>query len=608
MNLQKAGLPITKVALMQLRSGLPSAAMNTLVANGFSAAKAKKFLRRASVMGADVLKTPSEYQSTSDEDLDGMDDTDDDPMMSEDGYTTITPHFDEDEMLIALEDPPDDEPQAEDPPQEAYEAMKFQTPLDKEEEFLLSTTPFLQDDPHGHGDPIRWIDEPDHEEWLENRASEKHKGMDEVLEDTMYGNLTEEEMMDRAGSEVGRFGLSSLKKGLRSAGRGLKKAGRVATMPVAKLASVVKKFVPGRDAGKAKMVKSLNAKLVREHANWLATNDRKRGVKKPVSAYVPTARLWAKNKLQQAGLPTSFTSGSTVAGNILGSDSCGDWWNPLSWFKAKAKYVLINTEGERVAEMSETEYQAYAGTKAAMATSQQPQEEGAPSPEEAPQEPQEPSAEEAPPEDASEGDFASDLTSAFQKGRKAGEEHLDESEGDDMIGKYYRSIKDPLADIEGGLAIAGNGDIVRTGDFVGNLTRRFVQSRSRGDFSEGAAEEALVEATGDADVGRHFRPGIRAARFMNRRGGGWGGRPGFKGPPASPEAQALKTSIKTQLASKVVSQALVTKWAAARAGQPDGNLFNKFYARMGRCIAKRGGTISADKSETAGMGDFVGWA
>jgi hypothetical protein len=201
------------------------------------------------------------------------------------------------------------------------------------------------------------------------------------------------------------------------------------------------------------------------------------------------------------------------------------------------------------------------------------------------------------------------LTSAFKKGREAGEEHLDESEGDDMIGKYYRSIKDPLADIEGGLAIAGNGDIVRAGDFTRDLTRRFVSGRCGQDFSEGAAEEALVEATGDADIGRRFRPRIRVARFKQglRRGGGQGG--GQSGlPPASPEAQALKDSIKRQLPSKVVSQTLVTKWAAARAGQPDGFIYNKFYARMQKCIARRGASISADKSETVGMGDFVGWA
>jgi len=574
--------------------------------------------------GADVLETAPEYQSTSDEDLDGMDDSDDDAMVSEDGYTTVRPSFDEDDMLEALEDPMITEPQGDEPPQEAYEDMKFQAPLDEEEEILLSSTPFLQDDPHGRGDPIRWIDDPDHEEWIEHRTLDREKGMDAVLEDTMYGSrLTEEELMDRAGAEVGRFGLSTLKRGVRAAGRGIKRAGSVATRPVAKLASVVKKFVPGRDAGKAKMVKDLNAKLVREHANYLATQDRKRGVRKPISAYTATSRVWAKNKIQAAGLPISFTTGSTVAGNILGDSACGSWWNPLSWFSAKTKYVLLNTQGERVAEMSESEYGAYNAAKFAQATQQAPDGSQTAPPDGSQPPPDDGSQAMAPPDDGSVApppddgspppddgsqgdDFTSALTSAFKKGREAGEQHFDDSEGeDDMIGKYYRSIKDPLADIEGGLAIAANGDIVRAGDFTHDITGHFVRGRYGDDFSEGAAEEALIEVTGDADIGRRFRPRIRVAREGRRRGG-WRGKPQL--PPPSPEAAALKASIKRQLPSKIVSQALVTKWAAARAGGPDGHMYNMFLKRMQKCIARRGATISADKSETAGMGDFVGWA
>ena len=52
----------------------------------------------------------------------------------------------------------------------------------------------------------------------------------------------------------------------------------------------------------------------------------------------------------------------------------GSWWNPFSWFKKKTQYVLLNTRGERMAEMTETEYQAYAGTRAAQIVSEQEQE------------------------------------------------------------------------------------------------------------------------------------------------------------------------------------------------------------------------------------------
>lgn len=282
----------------------------------------------------------------------------------------------------------------------------------------------------------------------------------------------------------------------------------------------------------------------------------------------------------------------------------------MSWFKSKTKYVLLNTQGERVAEMSQTEYEAYAGTKAAMATTdaqaqaeaqQQQQADGGPPPEESAP-PEAPPPEEAAPEAASEGDFASDLTTAFHKGRGAGEEQFDTSEGDDMIGKYYRSINDPLADIEGGLAIGPNGDIIRSGE-SGDITKNFVQGRFGSDFSEGAAEEALIEVTGDADIGRRFRPRIRVAREGKRRR-----REGVRMPPESPQARALRVIIKRQIPSRVVSKTLVVNWATARAGAPDGHIHRMFYERMLHCIRRRGATLSASKSATAGMGDFVGWA
>lgn len=547
------------------------------------------------------------YQDTGDEDLDGSDDFDDDKMISEDGYATMSPAFDESEMLEALEDPSPTEPQAELEPQEAYEAMKFQAPLSKEERAILTATPFLQEDPRGgNSAPIRWVDDADHFEWMHQRMKDRHKAMDEVLEDEMYGaSMTEEEAMDRAGTEVGfklRLRKPKIGKFVRKVGRGVRRAGAVVARPVSKL---VKKFVPGRDAGKAKMVKGLNAKLVKEHTNFLMVSDRKRGIKKPRSAYGAVAKLWAKNQIQKAGLPTSYAAGSEVAGDILGVDCCGAWYNPFSWFSKKVKYVLVNTEGERLAEMTQTEYEAYAGTKAAQATQQpgegEPPPEGEAPPEGAEAPPEEPPPEEPPPEEAA-GDWKS-VAAAFHQGKKAGESEFSpesESEGD-LMGKYYRSIKDPLADIDGDIYVNAAGDIVRqselSGDFVGDFVGQFVD----GSVSRGAVEEALVEATGDADVGRRLG-GLRRALGKVR-----GLRRGPK-TPASPEAQALKVRIKAQIPSGIVSKALVQKWATARSGQPSGRKRRKYYKRMKHAINKRNAKVSKEKSETAGMGDFVGWA
>lgn len=323
------------------------------------------------------------YMDTADEDLDGKDDTDDDGMMTEDGFGVVTPAFDESETLESLEDPDEDEPQAELPPQEAYDAMKYMAPLSRSETQILEDTPFL--DEH-----MRWVDDPDHSEAMMSAMRDGHKGMDKVLEDQMYGD---------SGSG---FSLrpKKLLKGVRRGAAGFR---RIASA----VASTATKFVPGRDKKKAQLVKGLNAKLVRERANWLQNSDLKKGTKAPRSKYETLAKAWSKSQLAKAGIPTSFASGSNpITASILGSDVIGSWYNPFSWFSSKAKYILVDTEGQRLAEMNATEYQAYEGARAA----QQESPEGA-SPEQPPEEANMPTADES--------------------------------------GKLYRSIKDPLDGLSG---------------------------------------------------------------------------------------------------------------------------------------------------------------
>lgn len=399
------------------------------------------FRHRTFSNGEDIYQhAVSKLQVTSDEDLDGEDDADDDAMVDEDGYTSMTPAFDEEETLEALEDPMPTEPQAELEPQEAYEAMQFMAPLSNEEEDVLRSTPFLQADPRSTGlqHPVRWVDDPDHFEWLTQRMKDRQNAMDEVLEDEMYGDemdgLTEEEAMDRNGSEVFDESGFSLRSAFRRVGRGISRGARglahgvsygargLANLPKSAW-NTVKSFVPGRDKRKAALIKRLNAKLVKEHTNFLMMTDAKRGVFKPRATYVARSRMWSKNKIQRAGLPTSFTAGSATSSAILGDDVMGTWWNPFTWFESKTNYVLVNTKGERMAEMSETEYQAYAGTQRAVQMQQQqqqeqqpgvPQEVGPPPeayagpPPEAygpPPEAYGPPPEEAPPEGGVDGDY-----------------------------------------------------------------------------------------------------------------------------------------------------------------------------------------------------------
>jgi hypothetical protein len=194
--------------------------------------------------------------------------------------------------------------------------------------------------------------------------------------------------------------------------------------------------------------------------------------------------------------------------------------------------------------------------------------------------------------DKTTGDWQT-FANTFAQSRKAGESAFlpkpeDDAEGD-FVGKLYRSIKDPLADMEGdSMFVDGDGNIVReselTGDFVGSNDNLF-----------GAEEERAIEASGDADVGRRFQ---RA-----KRRGGRLATPVFFGHShiANPVASSLKKRIKAQLAAtKVVSKALVKKWASAKAGSDTGDRRRSFYKRMKAAINAKGGTISRDKSETAG--------
>lgn len=609
-------------------------------------------------MAQDIYQhAQNKFQVTTDENLDGRDDADDDGMMTEEGYTAMTPAFDEYDTLRALEDPSPTEAQAELAPQEAYEAMKFMAPLSEEEAYILETTPFLKDDPHGRGKEVRFVDDADHFEWLVQRMNDKARAMDEVLEDEMYGDgelegdlsgLSEEELMDRAGAESG-WGLRSIVKkaasGVRKAGGVVRKGAGVALRPIT---SIVRKFVPGRDKQKAALVKNLNTKLVTGRTNFLMMEDAKRKVFKPRSAYAGTAKMWAKNRIQKGGLPTSFTAGgSQIAADILGEDGMGSWWNPFSWFSKQAQYVLVNAQGEMLASMNQTEYDAYKGTQAAQAMQQQegPPPEGA-MPDEAPS--MEEPTPDMPPDEETAGDWnslAQTVANRVQSARKVGEGVLtpgdsvdDDESGDEalqkMLSKTFAQSRKagegvfmPTDDSDGdGIFVDGSGNIVREDELM--------QGAFVGESLYGAADERAVEQSGDADVGRGFQryklmnggwgdevtprrtwrdlPVINMPRSRSRASGmavamppprkkysnasvrGQAPTPTPAGPAATTE-QNLRNLIKKQLASGAVSKALVSKWASVKAGSEGGPQRRAAYDHMKGMIAKRGAIISKDK-------------
>jgi hypothetical protein len=272
----------------------------------------------------------------------------------------ISPDDELDEGLVALLTPEDagveDDVEDDDAlealqedlsPGEAARVLETMRPLDAEERKILDDMPELRG--------LRRVDDPAEEEWLAARLADGYQAMDKVLDDSVFGDTdmnNDEELLEQNDTDSG-WSLPGLSKIKKYAGKGLRTLDPRWQYKKARGAlALVKKFVPGRDRGKAAMVKRLNNKLVVEHANWLAIQDQRSGrVAKPRASYVQASKQWARQKLAAGGLPTTFAvRGADVLGaDILGSDVMGAWWNPLSWFQEKVNVVVNQTQGERSA-------------------------------------------------------------------------------------------------------------------------------------------------------------------------------------------------------------------------------------------------------------------
>ena len=224
--------------------------------------------------------------------------------------------------------------------EEAQEAVDFMKPLSEEERDILEETPGLEG--------LTRVDDAEHDEWLGQKAHEGHDAIDRALEDAVYGDNNmahDEEGMERNDTDSG-WGLRSA---FRKVGRGLKK-GLTTYNPAYRIAKkgfdmTARRFLPNRDAQKARMVKSLYRRLWFEHANWLALQDQKAGLAlKPRAQYEQVSRLWAKGEIAKQGLPTALAVDTSS-----GSDAMGAWWNPLSWFGAQSQTVMVNTQDKRSA-------------------------------------------------------------------------------------------------------------------------------------------------------------------------------------------------------------------------------------------------------------------
>ena len=328
----------------------------------------------------------------------------------------------------------DNDPQGILPPQEAYDAMTFMAPLNDEEDDLIDEVPGLMD--RGRGQ-LMFVDDADHEQWIRQMAKNGTHGIDRALEDAMYGDESEIGLKlkrPRLLKKLGRGLKSTGKVVARNVNRGSKVVARSAKKVGKAAVKLTKGFDPRRDAAKAKMIKGLNMKLVKERANFLQAEDLKRGIKKPRGGYEIIAKAWARNKIQGSGLPVSMMGESVVSGMIKG-DVMGAWYNPASWFKGKTKYVLETTEGERLAVFNPSQYAAYTATRLAQRNGEEASAQEAAEPTE--EYAEEAYAEEEYPEEETEME-GDDMYSEDEYDFVVGDE--EDTETDDNLGQFVTEI------------------------------------------------------------------------------------------------------------------------------------------------------------------------
>jgi hypothetical protein len=262
---------------------------------------------------------------------------DSEPEFDEDGYTSlVSPSEDEDAFEGLLDSGLSEE--------EAQETVDYMRPLSAEEEAILAETPGLEG--------LTRVDDAEHDQRLGDLNKEGTKAIDRVLEDASYGegHMQDEEKMEQNDTDSG-WGLRSIARRVK---RGVRRAAS-APLGVAKRGlktpfGLAKRFMPNRDAQKARLVRNLYRKLWFEHANWLAQQDKAAGVPlKSRAEYESVAKLWARSEISKQRLPMKYaTDPSTSLGaDILGEDLMGVWWNPFSWFQSQVNVVLNNTTGQR---------------------------------------------------------------------------------------------------------------------------------------------------------------------------------------------------------------------------------------------------------------------
>lgn len=231
-------------------------------------------------------------------------------------------------------------------PGEAQRLIDYMRPLTAEEE-ELNEDPMFSD--------LTFADDAASVDNLLKHSKGSGKAMTKFMQDQIYGDdLSDEEKAERQGTESfvpAGFSVitnQSLVDPMKAQYEIVEWVDEPPVEDVTNQALV--------DVRKAKfsVISGLSKSLVKEHASWLEEQDRKAGIKlRPHDFYVNVSKLWAKDKLKKAALPTSLNGdfsgslgafvGAALAVNHytkdkrLVDDSMGWGWNPIKALKSVAK-------------------------------------------------------------------------------------------------------------------------------------------------------------------------------------------------------------------------------------------------------------------------------
>jgi hypothetical protein len=231
-------------------------------------------------------------------------------------------------------------------PGEAQRLIDYMRPLTEQEE-ALAQNPMFND--------LTFVDDAASVDDMLKHARGGSKAMTKFMDDQIYGDaMSDEEQAERYDSEG--FVPGTLPTITNQALFNPRSAQYeiVSLVDEPNVKRITNQSLVNERAAKYTVISGLSRTLVDEHAAWLEEQDRKAGIAlRPRSFYLNVSKLWTKDQLKKASLPTSLKGDfSDTLGSFVGAaqellvttsdrrltDTTMGWgWNPLSAVKSVAK-------------------------------------------------------------------------------------------------------------------------------------------------------------------------------------------------------------------------------------------------------------------------------